>query len=94
MKRRGVIPRCPNFRLTDRPDGGEEHCFVRAGDDRIRVVRYRRNGNLVAWLLPKGKRPHAGFEIPISTPMTKSVTTLVRAAKRSINKTRGLGRSR
>lgn len=80
--------KCPNFVPVPGTEGRQEHCKISRGGDTFRVVRYRKTGNLVAWLQPKGKPSYPGMELPVSTPQTRSLKHLVDEASRFVRRGR------
>jgi hypothetical protein len=76
---RGFIPKCPRF-APSRSDGDNaEHCIVKRDGKRLEIVRYRRTGKLVAWMLPS-RGPIRGGRIPLHTPTTRSLDHVVTEA--------------
>lgn len=85
MKRRGVYPRCPTFRLVETGIGRQEECITTRGGNRFLVVRYPRTGRLTAWLVPP-RGPIGGRRLPVATPMTRSLDRLLDDATAFVDK--------
>lgn len=81
---RGFVPKCPRF-APSRNDGNAEHCIVQRDGKRLEVVRYKRTGKLVAWMLPS-QGPIRGRRVPLHTPETRSLEDVVSSALKWIRK--------
>jgi hypothetical protein len=80
---RGFFSKCPVFApVQGVHDYPQEECIAEHKGHRFRVVRYRKTGRLVSWLMPKRgyplTRPHGrGGAVPMSTPQTRSLKQLL-----------------
>lgn len=87
---RGYLAKCPTFLETPRTEGRQQQCYAEKGGYRFRIVRYKKTGRLVAWLIPprsvRNKAGYRGMELPVSTPQTRSLNQLLDAAVRFVKR--------